>query len=213
MAGLRRRSIYPPLLAFLFLHIAAMPVEAVQGLRMLVVVVILGLAAWSSSPSRALRIVGMTLAGLTAVLIWNGGSARLAALIISGTYGLFVTGVVIADVITQRRVTFQVLCGALSAYLMLALSWALFYMLAESLTPGSFHGLPEGEMPVMQNLQYFSIVTLTTLGYGDISPVTPTAQAMVAVQALVGQLFLAVLVARIVALHLLDREEEEDAGA
>ena len=70
-----------------------------------------------------------------------------------------------------------------------------------------------GQMNVMQTLQYFSIVTLTTLGYGDISPVTPTTQAMVAVQALVGQLFLAVLVARIVALHLLDREEEEDAGA
>ena len=56
-------------------------------------------------------------------------------------------------------------------------------------------------------ISYFSYVTLTTLGYGDIGPLTPAARSLVTLEALLGQLFIAVLIARLVALHIMHESE------
>lgn len=92
--------------------------------------------------------------------------------------------------------TFAGICG----YLILALLWANLYQIHELLAPGGFHGA-HGQ-PVAPNdgsLLYFSLVTLSTLGYGDISPVTPQTRIFSALEAVTGTLYLAVFVSSLVA--------------
>jgi hypothetical protein len=89
--------------------------------------------------------------------------------------------------------------GAVAGYLMLGLSWALAYELVALLAPGAFSGggLGAAERP---SFIYFSFVTLTTVGYGDIAPVHPVARSLAVAEALTGQLYPAILLARLVSL-------------
>ena len=89
--------------------------------------------------------------------------------------------------------------GAVAAYLLLGLAWALAYELVALLATGAFSGtgLGEGERP---QFVYFSFVTLTTVGYGDVTPVHPVARSLAVAEALTGQLYPAILLARLVSL-------------
>jgi hypothetical protein len=87
---------------------------------------------------------------------------------------------------------------------MLGIGFALVFALIEHLQPGSFTGL-EGFAHMSDQVLtflYYSFVTMSTLGYGDISPVTPHAMTASYVLAIFGQLYLAILVARLVALYI-----------
>jgi hypothetical protein len=89
--------------------------------------------------------------------------------------------------------------GAVAAYLLLGLVWAAAYALVAALHPGAF----TSATPLSQDRSfvYYSFITLTTVGYGDVSPVHPAARSLAILEALVGQLYPAVLLARIVTLH------------
>ena len=95
--------------------------------------------------------------------------------------------------------------GAACAYTLLALVWANIYVLLEVLRPGSFNILPSWLMGAPHDpvaaLAYFSSITLTTVGYGDITPAWPGAGGLAAAEAIVGQLYLAITIARLVGLH------------
>jgi voltage-gated potassium channel len=91
--------------------------------------------------------------------------------------------------------------ASLSAYLLAGYFFALFYWIVEDLSRGSFFMQGYGILEVKFSLQqavYFSFVTLSTLGYGDIVPVSPVARGLAVGEAILGQLYLAVLVARLV---------------
>ena len=80
--------------------------------------------------------------------------------------------------------------------------WGYGYTLLEHLLPGSFtHPASLSELN-LDSLDYFSFVTMTTLGYGDIAPASDSARAMVMIQAVTGQVYLAVLVARLVGINI-----------
>ncbi len=98
--------------------------------------------------------------------------------------------------------------GAVCVYLMLGVIWALMYSLLETVVPGSFGGLAEQAMDDSWNPDwvYFSFVTLTTLGYGDILPLTFSARSLAYFEAIVGQFYLAVLVAGLVGAYLSERQ-------
>jgi len=98
--------------------------------------------------------------------------------------------------------------GAICVYLMLGVIWALCYALLEAMVPGSFKGLTEQAASSSWNPDwlYFSFVTLTTLGYGDISPLTYSARALSYFEAIVGQFYLAVLVAGLVGVYLSEKQ-------
>jgi len=112
---------------------------------------------------------------------------------------------------TSDRVTVNTISASLCAYLLLGVLWAIVYPVTETLAPGSFGfgdagrgghaSMRFGSQNAMFAL-YYSLVTLSTLGYGDITPVLPTARMLAAMQAVVGQLYLAVLVARLVGLQI-----------
>ena len=121
----------------------------------------------------------------------------------------------LARLLRGSRVTSHHIQGAVAVYLMLGLIWGFVYSLVELRQPGSFN-LPEaavGETPAnpgenIQELLYFSFVTLTTLGYGDVSPVGSSARTLAILEALVGQLYLVILIARLVSLRVAPSDRE-----
>ena len=90
--------------------------------------------------------------------------------------------------------------GAICLYLLLGLIWAVLYTLLQLELPGSFQTMQQNEQWFMlfPDFVYFSFVTMTTLGFGDISPSLPVARFLVYLEAIIGQFYLAILVASLV---------------
>jgi len=109
--------------------------------------------------------------------------------------------VLLVQIFRSGRVTHLRIQGAIAVYLLFGLAWAHAYHIVNLLHPGSF-AAPAGEMTLPSDWIYFSFVTLTTVGYGDITPVSTLARALAIGEALVGQLYLAIMIARLVAMEL-----------
>ena len=115
-----------------------------------------------------------------------------------------------------RRVSRDALFGAVCGYLLLGIIWGLVYSSLETFRPGSFdisetHAVQPGNASQYRGiLGYYSLVTLTTLGYGDITPTTPTARTLSWLEAVTGQFYLAILVAGLVGLHLRHSAGKDD---
>ena len=107
--------------------------------------------------------------------------------------------VVLAQTFRAGPVNVHRIQGAVAAYLLFGLAWALAYELVALLASGAFSGTGLGgaERP---SFVYFSFVTLTTVGYGDVTPVHPVARTLAVAEALTGQLYPAILLARLVSL-------------
>ncbi len=107
----------------------------------------------------------------------------------------------------RNRVSHDVIFAAVSSYLLLGLVWAYFYEFIEMANPGSFkggHGVMEKD-----DFFYFSFVTLATEGYGDIVPLTRTGRSLAIVEALAGQLFLTILIARLIGVYVTQYERRD----
>ena len=117
-------------------------------------------------------------------------------------------GVAMKQIATEDRINANRIVGAVCVYLMLGVIWALAYSLVETVIPGSFAGLVEQSANSKWNPDwvYFSFVTLTTLGYGDILPLTLSARSLAYFEAIVGQFYLAVLVAGLVSAYLSEQQ-------
>ena len=116
--------------------------------------------------------------------------------------------VILARVLKKGPITFHRIEGAIAVYLLLGLTWAHAFELVEYLNPGSFTGVLTGSGR-FSSWTYFSFVTLATLGYGDISPVHPVARSLAVAEAITGQLYLAILIARLVSQELYYRTSKE----
>jgi Ion channel len=124
------------------------------------------------------------------------------------TAGLVLIAFVVANllrfVLRAPSVSAQVLCASISAYLMLGLLWTLAYWLVDQLTPGgafAFNTVTGTHSIRGFNAFYFSFITLSTVGYGDITPVSKVARMLAAMEAMTGLLYVAVLIARLVAIY------------
>lgn len=115
----------------------------------------------------------------------------------AGLVLLFTVVLIVRRILGHPVITLQSIFGAVSAYLILGLMFAAFYTAMNRLGGGGFfaHGKPA----TATTFQYFSFTTLTTLGYGDFTAARSTGQAVAVMEAVVGQVFLATLVARLVA--------------
>jgi hypothetical protein len=158
---------------------------------------------------------------LEALSLWRGhvvmsslqGACSLV-LLVSAVVSLF------RHLVRARRVTTEQLLASITLMLLLGVIFGVVYAVLDllPLQPEAFAGLTtlEGEpgsmsSPRASELLYFSYVTLTTLGYGDITPLHPVARSMSVLEALTGQFYIAVLVARLVALHLMTSQERRNA--
>jgi hypothetical protein len=120
--------------------------------------------------------------------------------------GLIVFGFAVISILnyifTQETVTRQTISAAVSVYLLMALMWTFIYRLLENLYPGSF-AVAHDQLLGAENIYlYFSLVTITTLGYGDITPVRSQAVALSVLEAITGQIYLVVVVAWFVGLFV-----------
>ncbi|NOZ23760.1 MAG: hypothetical protein GXP25_22005 [Planctomycetes bacterium] len=122
----------------------------------------------------------------------------------------FTMCVILRDVLSAGKITGHKIVGAICVYLFLGIIWGFLYSLTEMLSPGSFSAAGvtvTGDAAVPRRLYfshitYYSFVTLSTLGYGDIVPVKPVSRMLSWMEAVTGQLYIAILIARLVALHV-----------
>jgi len=130
-------------------------------------------------------------------------------------YGLTIV-IVLRDVLGRTNVDLDAIFGACCAYLLIGMAFAVLYSLTEWVFPGSFNLPPEpaavvdrfGPETTESRLLYFSMITMTTVGYGDITPASPPARAFASIEGLLAQLYVAILVARLVAMELIERKRE-----
>jgi ion channel len=170
-------------------------------------------ALFSVTRGRGLRGLALAL-GLPAIgatvlgMLSDAPGVMLADDVLVGSFLLFVTIAVLRAVLAASKVTSEVVNGALCVYLLFGFVFASAYVLVETTHPGSFamSARPHDAPGLRRALLYFSYVTQTTMGYGDITPATPVARSLASVQAIAGQLYLAVLVARLVALQIVHQE-------
>lgn len=134
--------------------------------------------------------------------------------------------VLIADIFSRGEVTGDKICGAICVYLLIGITWAILFGVVELASPGSF-ALPAGDFGTSAkqvlfappepgtthrphifttekgaHLTYLSFITLTSTGYGDLIPVSHAARTFSWLEAVVGQLYLAILVARLVGMQM-----------
>jgi hypothetical protein len=145
--------------------------------------------------SVAVALIGSAAAGAAALTHTQNGEG--AADIWKGLILLVSAVLIVRRVLARPTVTIQSIYGALSAYLIVGLMYAAFYGAIQHLGSGDFFA--NHEPANTQTLQYFSFVTLTTLGYGDFTAAGNGGRALAVIEALTGQVFLATLVARLVA--------------
>src|SRR5437763_4585884 len=122
--------------------------------------------------------------------------------------GLILIAFVVANllrfILRAPSVNTEVLCASISAYLMLGLLWTVAYWLVAQMNPNAFaFNLAGGTKQTMAGFDafYFSFITLSTVGYGDITPVSKIARWLAAAEAMTGLLYVTVLIARLVSLY------------
>ncbi len=120
--------------------------------------------------------------------------------ICAGLFFAVATIIIIRHLVNQKVITVDLIWGAVCGYFLLGFMWGDIFSLLETLQPGSFN-LGEG-VPDIDSLIYFSFVTLATLGYGDIVPLTKQAQSLAIIETIMGQMYLAVNIAALVAIRI-----------
>ena len=214
--SLLRRPTFPAVLGMLVAVIVVVPL--LERLAQLPIGVMLGLAGLTipilavaaASDSRRHRRVAFSLAAISAlangatlpdrgVPLWAGNGAALIFL-------AYTTFLVVRAVVGSAQVTPEIVAGALASYVMIGLTWAIAFGVVETRWPGSIH-FPGDAAPRLSDLLYFSYVTLLTIGYGDILPVSPAARTLVVLEGLVGMAFTTVLLAVLVAKAMGRRED------
>lgn len=158
---------------------------------------------WVVSQQRAWLLAGIALACPMLLSLWMSHVVDSSTMRVFGSsagilFLLLLVVKILRFVFASRRVTTEVVNAAVVCFLLLGLCWAFIYALIEVLNPGSFSVASITTAGSSSAYTYFSFVTLTTLGYGDISPVAQVARSFAILEAITGQMYLAVLVARLV---------------
>ncbi len=148
----------------------------------------------------------------------QSGATGLAApdALLSALLCAILAVVVLAQVFREGPITWQRIQGAVAVYLLLGLSWAFAYKVVALLWPDAFASLSGPVHPsadLTARFVYFSFVTLTTVGYGDITAVHPVGRSLATAEALVGQLFPVILLARLVSMELFYQHEKRAPSA
>lgn len=112
--------------------------------------------------------------------------------------------VILSFVLSAKEISGDILYGAVSVYLLIGGAFAMLYVSVETLAPGSF--VPSADVTLAgtidwSDLLYYSFTTLTTMGYGDIVPRSPHAKSLATLEAVVGVMYVATIIARLVGLH------------
>jgi voltage-gated potassium channel len=136
----------------------------------------------------------------------------LAIDILTAAFLLYITIIILSQVLSARRVTLDTIAGAMCSYCLIGLAWAFVYRVMFVANPhafvfaaGSFHIFENNTRsePQLMNFAYYSFATLTTTGFGDVTPAVGVSRAISVLEAVAGQFFLAILIARLVSLEII----------
>ena len=139
-------------------------------------------------------------------LLDKSGFSYVHLLIMLGFF-IWMTGLATQAVLFTGTIDANKIIGAICIYILLGLIWAFLYLLMAETMPGAFNGVAQA--PWIENFAsvvYFSFVTITTLGYGDITPALPLARFLVFMEAIIGVFYMAILVASLIGVSLSDRK-------
>lgn len=201
------------LVSILFLFVIT-PIVAVFRSGVLIVNAIAALvliaASYALSEHRRLLIASVMLSGLsiiaTGLLLLTG---KLWAAVFSHSCVIvlitFFSVTILGYVLQGTRVTMDKIFAAICVYLLIGYAWTFAYALVDDLQPGSFvaqSATPPNDYDRILEMRYFSFTTLTTVGYGDIVPHSSAARTLAALEGVAGQIYLTVLIARLVGLHI-----------
>lgn len=173
-------------------------------------------SVYAVAENRVDFIIAICLAIPGALIHWikaldNSFYAQIIDMIFSMLLYCYVSYIILKYIFHSKVVSVNVIYGAVCVYMLFGFIWATAFTILETASPGSFIGL---EAPpnnynyaaivnyYIKSLFYFSYITLTTLGYGNIAPNTVAASALAAGEAIVGQLYITILIARLVGLHI-----------
>lgn len=130
---------------------------------------------------------------------------------------IIITGSIVSDVVVRARVTLETLRGVICAYFMVAFAFAYIYYLIEYVNPGSFHLISRvttfSYNEYLAEMLYYSFITLLTVGFGDITPLKDVGQTATVIEAIIGQFYIAILVARLVAVYALYNDKKALAAS
>lgn len=172
------------------------------------------LGIWSVVNQRRWFIVGVVLSlmGISITITdayLNLPELKLAGFAVVLPFYLLTVVLALHYILTAiERVNINILMGAICVYMLMGIIWAIMYSFLYYLVPGSFSGMAvESDVNRGLDFIYYSFVTLTTLGYGDLLPVSPIARALAYLEALIGQIYVAVLIAGLVSNYISTREQ------
>lgn len=130
----------------------------------------------------------------------------VSALFITVLWLVYAVTIIMAHLFQRRDVTGDTILGAIVVYLLVAVAFTMVFEIMELRNPGSFSGLPEAadqhRAELGSSMLYFSLVCITTMGYGDILPISNLARPLSVLEGVFGQLYVAVMIARLVGLHV-----------
>ena len=206
------------LLGFLLLTSVLAQYPAIGGdqILMFVIEATLIVGIWSLIRQRFWFMAGVVLIAIGAMniildAIFNHSWAPYINLIVALLFYLFTTVIAFRSLLTGNRINLNMIMGSICVYILVGISWSIFYFFVSVIHPGAFNGVTEiGAKQQFYDLLYYSFVTLSTLGYGDITPVTPIARTLAYIEALFGQFYIAILVASFVGMHISRSSKESE---
>lgn len=168
-------------------------------------------ATYALSPRKQLFASAIILSAISIIasgllLVWPGRWLTIFSHCWIALLIIFFCIALLGYVLSGTRVTMDKIFAAISIYLLFGYAWAFAYAVVEELQPNAFVALtsvsPNDYVAHVLEMRYFSFVTLTTVGYGDIVPHSTAARTLAALEAVTGQIYLTVLVARLVGLYI-----------
>ena len=167
-----------------------------------VVNIIIGLFGFKSTDSWLLSRAGIIFLGIVAIMagiVFELLELFYLHLLLLFFFYIWAVWVAAKQVLFSGVIDLNKIVGAICIYLLMGLIWAMMYLFLAQGIPGAFNGLEQVVWyDNFADVAYYSFVTLTTLGYGDISPVAPIARFLVYMEAVVGVFYMAVLVASLI---------------
>ncbi len=209
---------YTVLLFSILLLLIVQPVFATHSLAQAIVTASMSLmllsALYTLNESRSYFIFGTVLMIPAFVCRWilqfhRNRPVEVVAAVTASAFVLVIVIGIVRQLFSIKRVTLDTISAAICAYFLIALAWAFMFALVELEHPGSFSsGLfiqETGASPVilvLHNFIYYSFVCLTTTGYGDIAPKSDMARTLSVLESVIGQMYLAILIARLVSIQV-----------